>query len=82
MLIYSSQHSFTKGKSCLTNLMEFFNRIFEWYNQGDLLVKLYIDFSKGFDKVPHKRLIKILEDYGIQGNVLRWIAEWLEDIKQ
>ena len=23
-----------------------------------------------------------MEDYGIQGNVLRWIAEWLEDRKQ
>ena len=39
----------------------------------------YLDFSKTFDKVPHKSLIKKLEGYGIQGNVLRWIAEWLED---
>ena len=23
-----------------------------------------------------------MEDYGIQGNVLRWIAKWLEDRKQ
>ena len=29
-----------------------------------------------------KRLIKKLEGYGIQGNVLRWIAEWLQDRKQ
>ena len=27
-------------------------------------------------------LIKKLEDYGIQGNVVRWTAEWLEDRKQ
>ena len=81
-LIYSSQHGFTMGKSCLTNLIEFFYRIFEWYDKGDSLDIIYLDFSKAFDKVPYKRLIKKLEGYGIQGNVLRWIAERLEDRKQ
>ena len=57
-LIYSSQHAFTKVKSCLTNLIEFFNRSFEWHNQGDSLDIIYLDFSKIFYKVPHKRLIK------------------------
>ena len=78
-LIYSSQNGFTKGKSCLTNLNEFLDRIFEWYDQGDYI---YFDFSKPFEKVPHKRFIKKLEGYGIQRNVLIWIAEWLEDRKQ
>ena len=81
-LINSSQHGFTKGKSCLTNLIEFFERVFEWYDQGDSLDIIYLDFSKAFDKVPHKRLIKKLEGYGIQEDVLRWIAEWLGDRKQ
>ena len=50
--------------------------------QGDSLDILYLDFSKAFDKFPHKRLIKKLEVYGIQENVLRWLAKWLEDRKQ
>ena len=74
-LIYSSQYSFTKGKSCLPNLIEFFHRIFEWYDRVDSLDIIYLDFSKSSDKVPHKRLIKKLEGYVIQGNVLRWIAK-------
>ena len=56
--IYSSQHGFSKGKSCLTNLIEFINRIFEWHDEGDSLDIIYLDFSKAFDKVTHKRLIK------------------------
>ena len=49
----------------------------EWYDKGDSLEIIYLDFSKEFDKVQHKRLIKKLEGYEIQSNVLRWIAEWL-----
>ena len=56
--------------------------MFEWYDQGDSFDILYLYFSKEFDKVPHKRFIKKLEGYGIRGNVLRWIAERLEDRKQ
>ena len=59
-------------------MLEFFYRVSEWFDQGESLDIIYLDFSKAFDK----RLIKKLECYGIQGNVLRWIAEWLEDRKQ
>ena len=81
-LFYSSEHGFTKGIKCLTIGIEFFSRIFEWCNQGDSFDIICLDFSKAFDKILHKRLIKKLESYGIQGSALRWKAGWLEDIKQ
>ena len=56
--------------------------IFEWCDQGDSIHIIYLDFSKALDKVLHKRLIKKLEGYGIQDNILKWIAKWLEDRKQ
>ena len=56
--------------------------IFKWYDKGDSLDIIYLAFSKAFDKVPHKMLIQKLEGYGIQENVLRWIAKWLQDRKQ
>ena len=40
--------------------------ILEWYDQGDSLDIIYQDFSKAFDKVTHKRLIKKLEGYEIK----------------
>ena len=65
----------------MSNLEKILKWIFEWYDQGNSL-DIYLDFSKAFDKVPQKRLIKKLEGYRISGNVSRWIAEWLGDRKQ
>ena len=60
-----------------------FVRIFDWYDKGDSFDIVYLDFGKVFDKVSHKKVfIKKLEGYGIQENVLRWIAKWLEDRRQ
>jgi hypothetical protein len=54
-LINNSQHGFTKGRSCLTNLLDFFLDDLDRNNSVDLV---YLDFAKAFDKVPHKRLEK------------------------
>jgi hypothetical protein len=34
--------------------------------QTDLII---LDFSKAFDKVPHKKLLRKLDNYGIRGNI-------------
>ena len=41
-----------------------------------------MDFSKAFDKVPHKRLIAKLSAAGVWGNILLWIEAWLSDRMQ
>ena len=41
-----------------------------------------MDFKKAFDTVPHTRLIKKLNNYGVQGKLLEWIQSFLEDRSQ
>ena len=43
---------------------------------------IYLDFQKTFDNVPHKRLIHKLKGYGISGNLLLWIEDFLHERKQ
>ena len=37
-----------------------------------------MDFSKAFDTVPHNRLLLKLDRYGIRGNLLAWISNFLK----
>ena len=41
-----------------------------------------MDFMKTFDKVPHKRLLAKIKSYGIEGNILKWIKEFLGNRQQ
>lgn len=38
---------------------------------------IYLDFQKAFDSVPHKRMITKLEGYGIKGELLKWVEDFL-----
>ena len=81
-LIRNSQHGFRNNKSCLTNLLEFSEKVVNSLDEGSPVDIIYLDFSKAFDKVPHQRLAIKLEAHGIEGEVLSWIKSWLKDRKQ
>ena len=46
-------------------------------DQGVSFDTIYLDFA--FDSVPHHRLLIKLQAYGITGNVLLWIKDFLFD---
>ena len=46
-------------------------------NDGIPIDVVYLDFAKAFDSVPHRRLLIKLESYGIKGNLLSWIKDFL-----
>ncbi|CAM5105426.1 unnamed protein product [Natator depressus] len=79
-MLGKSQHGFCKGKSCLTNLLEFFEGVNKHTDKDDPVDRVYLDFQKAFDKVPHQRLK--LSSHGKRRKVLSWISNWLNDRKQ
>ena len=76
------QHGFIGGRSCTTNLLEVIDFWTKILDEGHALDVIYLDFSKAFDTVPHQRLLRKLINYGIRGNVLGWIQDFLSDRRQ
>ena len=81
-LFHKDQHGFRYGLSCCTQLLEVMEVWTRWFDMGLPWDAIYTDFSKAFDSVPHERLLQKVEAYGIQGNLLRWIRDFLSSRKQ
>jgi len=76
-LITTSQHGFRKGRSCLTNLLEFLDKVTGYVDSGENVDVVFLDFAKAFDKVSYRRLVLKLEAHGIDSKLISWIAAWL-----
>ncbi|CAM5175000.1 unnamed protein product [Eretmochelys imbricata] len=81
-LLRKSQRGFCKGRSCFTNLLEFFKGVNKHVDKGDPVDIVYLGFQEAFDKVPHQRLLSKLSCHGIRGKILSWIENWLKDREQ
>ena len=81
-LITDAQYGFVKGRSTELQLL---NCSKMWINAIDcnkFVDTVYIDFSKAFHTVSHRKLLHKLTNYGISGNILQWFSSFLCDRKQ
>ena len=78
-ILYPLQHGFRKRLSRDSQLLSLFHDLASGLAETDLIV---MDFSKSFDKVPHRRLLYKLEWYRIRCGTLDWITCFLTDRTQ
>ncbi|KAK4823321.1 hypothetical protein QYF61_000923 [Mycteria americana] len=72
------QHGFMKGRSCLTNLISFYDQVTCLVDEGKAVDVIYLDFSKAFDTVSHRILLEKLAAHGLGGCTLCWVKKWLD----
>ena len=59
-LLSKQQHGFRLNRSCLTQLLEYFQEVHDLLDAKNIkgVDAIYLDCKKAFDTVPHKRLCK------------------------
>ena len=77
-----SQYGFMKGRSVITQKIIFLDKLYSSHDVNDNVFCLYLDFSKAFDRVPHKILLQKLTKFGIGGNLLKLLASYLHNREQ
>ena len=74
-----SQHGFQNKRSCLSQLLEHYDKVLGYLEDGD---NIYLDFSKAFDKVDVGILCHKLRDIGISGKLGIWLHNFLSNRNQ
>ena len=81
-LLSRKQHGFISGRSTVTQLLKYLDKCAQSVAAGKVVDAIYLDFEKAFDTVPHHRLLGKLQAYGINGCILNWVADYLNNRTQ
>ena len=78
-LLYEYQFGFQKRKSTHMALITLIGKITEALDQCELVIGIFLDFSKAIDTVDHGILLQKLELYGVQHIALKWFDSCLSN---
>ena len=81
-ILVDCQHGFRSKRSCETQLITLIHEIINHLHSGIQNDSIILDFSKAFDKVPQKKLLCKLDNYGIRNTTLKWIGSFLNNRMQ
>ena len=75
----SAQHGFKKNRSTETACLEIQSRIAQGCDTGKFATMSSLDLSAAFDVVDHALLVKRMTIMGLPGQLIRVIADWLNE---
>ena len=64
-ILCDEQHGFRKKRSCESQLLIAVQEFAKTLDDGEQMDCILLDFSKAFDKVPHKRMLTKLDYYTV-----------------
>ena len=81
-ILNNAQFGFRKKHSTISALIVLLDRILTGFNNGDITLGVYLDFSKAFDTINHSILLSKLQKYGIRGLAFDWMKDYISKRKQ
>ena len=75
-LITNKQHGFRKHFSCTTQLLALVHDLCQAINAKGQTDIIFLDFSKAFDTVSHRKLLQKVNSYGFRGQSHFWIRRF------
>lgn len=81
-ILISNQSGFRQKHSCETALQLTLTKFKNFIDLDNYVVAVFLDLRRAFETIDRDILIEKLKGYGIQGNVLNWIREYLSNRKQ
>ena len=81
-LFNSNQHGFRRGHACLSQLLNHFDKVTWFLENGKPVDVVYLDFAKAFDKTDIGITLRKPKSLGIQGETGRWLTDVLTNHKQ
>ena len=77
-LLPDGQHGFRARRSCLTQLLAYWDKILDQMEDGNGVDAVYTDFAKAFDKCETGVLLHRLRECGVRGKAGCWLAAFLD----
>lgn len=81
-LLYKYQSGFLPNHSTTFQLVDIFHHICQSFDNKQNSCMVFCDISKAFDRVWHKGLLFKLRQNGIDGNLLKWLTNYLSNRNQ
>ena len=81
-IIKLNQFGFQRNKNTSDAILEFLENIYESFDENNLYLSVFLDFSKAFDTISHDILLTKLEFMGFRGPLLSWITSYLSNRSQ
>ena len=77
LILPTGKHGFLPGKSTVSQLSQVVHHFAVALERRQQVDVIYLDFSKAFDRVSHKKLLFKLECLCIGGSLLAWFRSYL-----
>ena len=81
-ILVNQQFGFRKLHSSYMALMMLMDKLITALENNEIVIGIFLDFSKAFDTVDHKILLNKLSHYGIRGVAHSWFTSYLSNRKQ